>query len=327
MKYELLIEQSHGSGIWHKPAVIEPVEWTTHRKESPSTLTFKVIKDDKLSFQEGARVSFKVDGVGVFLGYVFQKSRDKDQHIEVTAYDQLRYFKNKNAYLFENIKANVFVKRVCDDFLLVAGELEDTGYAIKSICKTNDTLFDMIQYCVDETVMNTGRLYCIYDDFGKITLKNIANMKVNYVVKDDTAENFDYSSSIDSNTYNRIKIQKADEESGLADIIISQDSKSIKQWGVLQQFETWGEDANKAQVQAKADNMLKLHNAKTRSLGVSGCTGDIRVRGGTSVIVQLALGDIPKLNNYMLVEEATHTFGENMHTMDLTLKGCGDFYG
>ncbi|MBO5704551.1 MAG: hydrolase [Alphaproteobacteria bacterium] len=324
--YELLIERNYGTKTWQKPAVIEPVEWETYRKDTPSKLTFKVVKDDALGFLEGARVSFKVNGKKVFLGYVFEKSRDKDQLITVTAYDQLRYFKCKNAYVFENMKASTFIKRACDDFLITTGEIEDTGHAIGQILYTNDTLFDMIQGSLDDTVMATNQLFCIYDDYGEIKLKNIKNLKLDYMVTANTAENFDYTSSIDTNTYNRIKIQKVSKDKGISDIIVEEDKDTIHEWGVLQKFEQWGENQNEAQVKAMAKSLLKLHNSKTRSLSISGCVGDIRVRAGTSVLVKLALGDIPQLNNYMLVEEASHTFEQGSHTMSLTVKGVGEFY-
>lgn len=326
MKYELLIENRYGNKTWHKPAVIEPVEWETYRKDTPSKLTFQVVKDDTLDFQEGSRVSFKVDGKNVFLGYVFEKSRDKDQLITVTAYDQTRYFKNKNAYVFENMKASTFIKRICDDMLVTTGEIEDTGYAIGQLCYTDDTLFDMIQGSLDDTVMATNQLFCIYDDFGQVKLKNIKNLKLDYAITAETAENFDYTSSIDSNTYNRIKIQKASSDKGLSDIVVEEDVKTIHDWGVLQKFEQWGENQNEAQAKEMAKSLLKLYNNKTRSLGVSGCKGDVRVRAGTSVLCRLSLGDMPQLCNYMLVEEAKHTFEENTHVMSLRLSGKGEFY-
>ena len=48
--------------------------------------------------------------------------------------------------------------------------------------------------------------YCLYDDFGKLTLKNIESMKLDLLVDSETAENYDYTSSIDSNTYNKVKL-------------------------------------------------------------------------------------------------------------------------
>ena len=48
--------------------------------------------------------------------------------------------------------------------------------------------------------------------------------------------------------------------------------------------------------------------------------GDIRVKGGTGIYVNLDLGDII-VNNRMWVEKVKHTFKENEHLMDLTMKG------
>ena len=43
-----------------------------------------------------------------------------------------------------------------------------------------------------------------YDDAGKLTLKNINSMKLNLLIDEETGETFDYSSSIDEQTYNTI---------------------------------------------------------------------------------------------------------------------------
>ena len=101
---------------------------------------------------------------------------------------------------------------------------------------------------------------------------------------------------------------------------MAKDSGNIAQWGVLQYCETLqdGEDGK-----SKADALLRLYNRKKRSLSFSGVLGDIRVRAGSSVVVNLKLDDI-EVNNYMVVERVKHIFKNNEHKMDLTLIG-GDF--
>ena len=63
-----------------------------------------------------------------------------------------------------------------------------------------------------------------------------------------------------------------------------------------------------------------MYNQKTRSLQIKNALGDIRVRGGSLIIVNLDLGDI-KLKNFMLVEKAKHTFKDGEHFINLTLRG------
>ena len=70
----------------------------------------------------------------------------------------------------------------------------------------------------------------------------------------------------------------------------------------------------------KARALLDLYNQKTRNLQIKDALGDIRVRGGSLIVVNLNLGDV-KLQNFMLVEKATHKFKNGEHFMDLTLKG------
>lgn len=90
------------------------LEWA--RKNAPGKLKFSCIKDDKnvLSFQEGDNVYFTLGGKLVFKGRVFAKSRSgkKPNIIEVTAYDQLRYFKNKDIMEFDNMKVGEYVRQI-----------------------------------------------------------------------------------------------------------------------------------------------------------------------------------------------------------------------
>lgn len=317
MYYELLIQ--HGSKVY-QPIVTGEIQWQTERKGKAGSLTFKVVKDSTINFTEGDAVRLKADGKNVFYGFVFQKKRDKEGIITVTAYDQLRYLKNKDTYVYSNKTASEVVQMLAKDFNLQCGTLEDTKFKIESRVEDNQTLFDIIQNALDLTLQNKKEMYVLYDDFGKLTLKNIGNMKVGILIDEDTGENFDYSSSIDGETYNKIKLVYENEESGKREIYIAQDSSHINQWGVLQYFETIDEKTNG---KAKADALLNLYNQKTRKLTIKGAFGDVRVKAGTLVAVSLNLGDIVA-NSFLLVEQAKHSFSESFYTMDLTLRG-GEF--
>lgn len=303
-----------------EPAVEDGIVWETSRKGSPGKLSFSVVKDQALQFEEGNAVRFKKDGQNVFFGFVFTKKRSKDGLISVTAYDQLRYLKNKDTYVYTNKTASEFIKMVANDFRMNTGTIEDTGFKIASRVEDNKTLFDMFQNALDLTMNSTKKMYILYDNNGKLTLRNLEKMKLDLLLDEETGENFDYTSSIDSNTYNKIKLSYENEKKGKREIYIAQDSKNMNQWGVLQYFETIQEGTNG---KAKADALLALYNRKTRSLSMSKAFGNIYVRGGNMLVVRLNLDDV-KLMNYMIVENVKHTFNENEHFMDLQLIG-GEF--
>ena len=317
MAAELLIQ--NGSDVFI-PIVQSGIEWSTDRVGSPGKLTFKVLQDDVLNITEGNAVRFKWDDDNIFFGFIFSKKKDKENIWTITAYDQLRYLKNKETYVYENKTASEVIKMVASDFGMQTGDIEDTGYKIASRIEDGQTLWDIIQNALDVTLENKSYMYVMYDDFGKIALKGLDNMVVNLLIDEHTGENFDYSSSIDENTYNQIKLYYDNEETGQRDVFIVKDSTNINNWGVLQYYESIekGEDGK-----AKADALLKLYNAKTRKLSIQKALGDSRVRAGSMVGVILDLGDV-KIENYMLVETCKHTFSENEHMMDLNLRG-GEF--
>ena len=324
MKVELLISNSSGTKAYI-PAVEEGIEWTTERRSTPGKLTFSIVNDGKINFTEGSAVRLKIDGKAVFFGFVFTKKRDKKQIITVTAYDQLRYLNNKDTYVYENKTASQFIKMVAADFSLNLGAIEDTSYIIPSRIEENTSLFDMIENALDITLRNAKEMYVLYDDFGKLTLKNISSMYVGkpgayLMIDEETGENYDYTSSIDSDTYNKIKLTYDNEDTGKREVYIAQDSSHMNQWGILQYFDTLSKGENG---QAKADALLKLYNSKTRTLKITNAFGDTRVRAGSMIVINLDLGDV-KVKNFMIVEKVRHTFKLDQHFMDLTLRG-GDF--
>lgn len=324
MEVELLIGNDTGTKVY-QPVVEEGIEWSTERKDAPGKLVFKVVKDDILDFSEGSAVRLRVDGDNVFYGFVFKQQRDRDKLITVTAYDQLRYLKNKDTRIYENMTASDFVKSIADDYSLNPGVFDDTGYVIESRVEENTSLFEMIANALDMTLLNTGRMYVLFDDFGRLTLRSLESMYVGeagayFMVDEETGENYEYTSSIDDSTYNKIKLTYDNEDTGFREVYIAQDSSNINRWGILQYFDTLQEGENG---QAKADALLSLYNKKTRSLRITNALGDNRVRAGSMIVVNLDLGDV-KLKNFMLVEKCKHTYKESEHWMDLTLRG-GEF--
>ena len=168
--------------------------------------------------------------------------------------------------------------------------------------------------------MNTKQLYVLYDDVGKLTLKNINSMRVGLLIDADTGENFSYESSIDDQTYNKIKLVFNNEKTGKRELYVAQDGAKMNQWGVLQYFEEVQTSTGAA---TKADALLKLYNQKTRKLTIKNAFGDVRVRAGTAVMISLDLGDMIA-NQFLVVDKVVHTVQNETHFMDLTLIG-GEF--
>ena len=314
MAYELTIFNGKNA---YSPAVEGSVVWETERKGSPGKLTFNVIYDKTLEFSEGNAVRFLSDNKKVFFGFIFTKRQSKDGIISVIAYDQLRYFKNKDTYVFKGKTATQIIKKIAKNNRLNTGTLADTKYKFKTRVFDNKTLFDMCQEALEETTRKKGKLYVLYDSYGKLTLKNAANMKVNVSIYAETAEDYSYESSIDKETFNRIKLVYDNKEKNKRDVYMVQSGKNINKWGMLQQYE---KIQSTDRAKQKAKTMLKLFNKPTRDLSIKGAFGDYRCRAGKSVPVYLIFNDV-KQSGYLLIEKARHVFEKDSHTMDLTLIG------
>ena len=303
----------------YMPDVLDGMTIETFRKGQPGKLAFKAVQDDLLTIAEGNIVQVKRGDTGIFQGIVFGRALDKDNIISVTAYDQLRYLKNKQVYSAVGKKASEIIQQLAADFQLQVGEIADTEYIIPRFRAGDQTLFDMMQTALDITTQAQEKVFVLYDDYGKLTVKNMEDMRVDILIDAETAENFSYKSDIDKDTYNRIKLYFDNKDTGLREVWQVEDTGTMSCWGILQLTESVN-PKKATSLPNKAQAMLKRYNRVRQSLSIRNALGDDRVRGGSSLFVDLLI-DKQHVQMKMLVEAAKHTYRNNEHLMDLTLKG------
>lgn len=319
MAYEVLIQTE---GKVYSPAVLEDVKWSTDFEGVPGKLDLTVLNDSTLKVSMGSPIRLKQDDKVIFFGYVFDVKEDKSGELDLLCYDQLRFLTNRDVYIYEHLRADQFVRMVAKDYLLDVGTLDNTGYTIPSRVEDNQSVFNMILTALDLTREHTGRRYCLFDSAGKLSLRDTNQLRVPYVITVTMAEDFRHQLSIDSESYNQVKLIreiKADNDTTHREIYVEKDINNINKWGVLQYFGKLEEDENG---QAKAKSLLRQYNRPGRTLAFQGVFGDNRVRAGSQVFVSLQLMDT-KVEGYMVVEKAVHHFGKDVHTMDLTVSGRG----
>ncbi len=315
LKFELFIKHDD---VTYKPLVLDGVTLTSQYRGTPSQLNFEVIKDNVVNFAEGSRVVVRVNGVVMFDGIVFEKSRDKRPVISVKAYDRLRYFQNKDSIEFTRRTADKYVKRIANKHRLDCGELENTVYELPHNVEEGTSYIDMILKALDTTKKQTGVDYILFDDCGKLTLKNVESLKTKCYIGKSSLEDFQYTTSIDKDTYTKVRLQK--NETGVKgdrQVHEAKDEASISKWGVLVYYENLNDDNN---VVHRTVEMLKMKNRRTVNLTLKNVFGDVSVRAGTSVYVNLELGDM-NVKQYLLVTSCTHSFNEGKHLMTLDVKG------
>src|SRR5690625_3313263 len=179
------------------------------------------------------------------------------------------------------------------------------------------SLIDIIDKALALTLINADLNYVLYDDFGSLTLRNIEDMLVDFYIGDDSLlHNYRYSRSIDSDTYNKIKVYQDNEETGRREIYVAQDSGSITRWGTLQLYQQADENMNAAQIEQMVDTLIQIKNRETKTLKLD-CVGDVRVRAGCYVPIVI---DEYNINQPFVVDEVSHRWNGSDHQMQVTLK-------
>lgn len=290
-------------------------KWSTKRSGSPASLELTVIVDDSVTWTHGGIVALKDGKTGIFYGYVVKIRQKETDRVEVTAYDQTWYLKkNKETYVFTGKRADQILTQIAADFGLKCGALENTGYAIPSMIEDGHTLFDIVLKALDHTLINSGKMFVLWDDFGSLRITDVEKSKLDLFVGDSSlATGYTYETDIDSESYNKIKLVRDNKKTGKRDVYIFQDSKNIKLWGVLQNYETVDEDMNEAKIKERGGQMLELYNRPKKSFEVKALL-DLSVRAGRALYI--GIKDVG-VSSFFIVEEASADLLKEQMTLKL----------
>lgn len=316
MAYQLLIAAKQDGKIYDVTNTVTQIDLRTERKTAAGKLTFQWIKTgNDVSFFEGDVVRLQVDGVTEFYGYIFTKDKNRWNEFTVTAYDSLRYLKANGSYAFYGRTAAEIIQEIAADMQVPVGELADTGYAIPSLIKNNQSCINIIQEAIDLTLLNTGRVFVLYDNGNGLSLRASDEWISDVIIGTGSyLTDYQYTTDIDESTYNYVKLYHPDNQTGRTEVVVAEDSANIAKWGMLQQAIQVNGDFNTAQLTAMAQQTLRNANRRKRTLSVS-CLGVQGLRAGQMIRMNVPMmGDI-NLDQYVLLETVTHHYQQGTHTM------------
>lgn len=305
----------------YKPYIADEIKVTRERTGAPGKMTFSYIDIEGMNISEGNAVAFRYKNKKVFFGYIFTLERDSDREkVNVTCYDQLRYFKNKDSFVYSSKYSDMLKNYICKKYGFKTGIIEDTIYKIPKRLE-DGSLFDICANASTFTILSNGKHFVLYDDFGNICLRDMENMMLPILIDEDVTGKWNLKESIDSDVYNRIIVKKDNSETGERELYIANDSKTQSKWGVLSYVEDGDENSSASALKSKANSLLKYYNRPNQTFKITNCLGHVDVRGGSSLLVSFYLGNGKKIQNEMVVDKVEHTFSENSHFMDMNLYG------
>lgn len=302
--------------------LVTEVTITTYIDDNPGKLEFEILVKDPLTFSHGATVSVILDSHKMFKGFVFKKSATEDHRkLKVTCYDQLRYLKNKDTRVFENVTSSQIFEQLCKDFVLKYKTVVPSTYICAPRSEDAVPLYEMIKNALDDTLANTGQWFFIRDNYGVLEHTNVMSCKRPEILGDKSfVTGFNYESSIDEDVYTQIKLYRDNQETGKREVFIVNDTVNggdkLARWGILQLYEKVDEKYNVAQIEARALQMLKYYCSERNSLTLE-CLGVKEFFAGCIFECNIkSLGDT-SLNANLLVTECTHKIKNKLHTMSI----------
>lgn len=319
--FEAIIDNLNGT-LWNISELCSEITWKTSRIGKPSVLNVTLHRDGLFQAKDfavhnGNVIRITVDGHNLFWGRVFVQETGSGEPVRLQAYDQLRYLHETDTYVKTNVRADEVILDQCAAVGLRVGTLANTQFAIPKMMEDGQKRLDICCKALDSTLVATGRLYVLYDDFGFVQLRDVSDMMIDLILGDDSlVYQYKIKRSIDDDTFNRIKLVQDNKATGKRDVYIAKDSGNIALWGPLQYYQKVDDKLNPAQIKRMLESLLQLKNREKVTFTLK-TLGFARMRAGLKVQVTIEeLG----MNQYYLVEECTHRLSGEEHTMSLEMK-------
>lgn len=220
-----------------------------------------------------------------------------------------------SGFWMEDSPSEIF-KDCCDRFQIPYKDVADTGYVISELPKAKTTACDVILDALSLTFKATGIRHYVTSADGKLSLIKRKDSILQWVV--ETGRNlisYDYTCSIEK-VKTRIKLLSK-EDKVLAEKADTELEKTI---GIMQDISTPDSNTEEANLADMAESMLAEQKLPSKTLTIEGL-GQANVISGVGLcIIIRPLG----ISNSYYVDEDTHTFKGNYHSMRLTLNMATD---
>lgn len=322
MNIEIIIQKSSNNRTFDISQLASNISWSTDiANAQPGTLTFNFVEVDNLIPDYGDFIRFRFQSQNIFIGRIFTKTRSPDGIMKITAYDQMRFLKTVATYVFLGRTSSQIFDRICRDFSIRNRIVDTSTNILGRRVYNNDPLYKILNNALAETRENHNNQFIIRDNFGVLEHVHINTLQTTLVLGDRSmATGFNFQGSIDSDTYNRIRLTREEQEGRMRLTVTERDSANMQRWGHLEYHETVDEKLNRAQMTRRAQQLLRTKNRPTRTLSMT-ALGDARIQAGKGVVLNLTQlrEEGFSTNQRAVVTGCTHNWTSKQHAMNLKL--------
>lgn len=279
-------------------------------------------KKRAVNVQNGQLLTLVVDQKEVFRGGIFVNDIKANGQHSLSAYDDNIYLtKNKDTKIFRNLKASQIIQKVCAEFGIATGTIEDTGFIIPKLILRDKTLWDMFITALTVTRKHTGRRYYLSSKQGKLHLLSRKTQTTFWVLENGTnILDASYSQSIEE-TKTQVKVMTNETDEKKSPIIAKvKNDALIKKFGIMQHLESVDRDMKKSEIQQLAKQLLK-DLGTIDDVATVDALGNVQVYAGTGVKVKESMTGI--IGGYYVATDE-HTFENGNHLMNVQLSATDE---
>lgn len=304
--------------------LVETIKWKGRKGSSARTLTATLIDDDGykharsgIDVEKGHQCLFNYNGKELFRGIIMTQTQTNRKKLQFTAYDNGIYLaNNKDTFTYENKTASDVFRDCCTRFGLPMGEVAKCSYKIPELTKSKTTAFDAIADALSLDFDATGIRHYVASDKGKLSLLTRRENIMQWVIEvGQNITTYSYTRSIED-IKTRVKMVSKEGTT----VAEKKNAALEEKIGVFQEIDQPDESLTTAQVNDLISSILEEKSTPERTLNVE-AVGIAEVISGIGVYIIIPeLG----LSRTFYVDEDTHTFKDNMHTMTLKLNYAND---
>lgn len=304
--------------------LVEQVKWKGRKGSSSRTLAVTLIDDDGykharsgIDVEQGHQCIFSYDGVELFRGIIMSQTQSNQKKMQFTAYDNGIYLaNNKDTFVYENKTASDVFRDCCTRFGLPMGEVASCSYKIPELTKSKTTAFDAIADALSLDFDATGIRHYVASSKGKLSLLTRRENILQWVIEvGQNITSYSYSRSIED-IKTRVKMVSKEGTT----VAEKSNAELEKKIGIFQEIDQPDESLTAAQVNDLIASILDEKGTPERTLTVE-AMGIAEVISGIGVYIIIPELEISRT---FYVDEDTHTFEDNKHTMSLKLNYAND---
>ena len=304
--------------------LVEQAKWKGRKGSSSRTLDVTLIDDDGykharsgIDVEQGHQCIFSYDGVELFRGIITSQTQTQAKKLQFTAYDNGIYLaNNKDTFCYENKTASEIFQDCCARFNLPVGEVAKCSYKIPELTKSKTTAFDAIADALSLDFDATGIRHYVASDKGKLNLLTRRENILQWVIEvGQNLTSYSYSRSIED-IKTRVKMVSKEGTT----VAEKSNAELEKRIGIFQEIDQPDESLTAAQVNDLIASIMEEKGTPQRTLSVE-AVGIAEVISGIGVYIIIPELEISRT---FYVDEDTHTFKDNEHTMSLKLNYAND---